>query len=114
MTKSNSFAAGKALIASALIVASCLVALPACAQSSMASPGDCPQVEGVIVECVRASATDSRIQRFDGPNYVLVAPQAKASGQLLLFLSGTGGQPTGGRAFLSAAAVAGFFHPSAK
>jgi hypothetical protein len=64
---------------------------------------------GVVVECVRPSATDPAIQRFDSPNVVLVGTPASSNGQLLLFLSGTGGVPTAGpKAFLSAAAGAGY------
>jgi hypothetical protein len=105
--KRSMTAFGFALTASAL-AASCLAVFSACAQSSMPSSSDCPQVAGVVAECVRASATDSRLQRFDGPNYVLVPPQAKADRQLLLFLSGTGGVPSGAKAFLAAAGGAGY------
>jgi pimeloyl-ACP methyl ester carboxylesterase len=90
-------------------VAACLVAHAAGSQPRMQQQGaGCEPMAGVAVECVRPSATDPRIQRFDGANYVLSDTQAKANGQLLLFLSGTGGQPSGPKAFLGAAAGAGF------
>ncbi len=61
-----------------------------------------------MIECVQPSATDARIHRFDTPNYVLTSTRAKPNGQLLLFMPGTGGEPPGPKAFLAAAADAGY------
>jgi hypothetical protein len=70
--------------------------------------GGCEPLPGIVTECVRPSATDPGIQRFDMPNYVLVSEQTKSNGQLMLFMPGTGGEPTGPKAFLRAAAGAGY------
>jgi hypothetical protein len=56
------------------------------------------------IECVRPSKTDPTIHRFDSAHYVLLNTHAKPNGQLLLFMTGSGGQPPGPREFLRAAA----------
>jgi hypothetical protein len=103
-------ASAAAVASSLLALASCLVALPASSQTPMQqTQAGCQQATGLTVECVRASATDPKILRFDGPNYVFVNPEAKPNGQILLFLPGTGGDPPGPRSlFLAAAASAGY------
>src|SRR5262249_15134704 len=63
---------------------------------------------GVVIECVRPSETDPTIHRFDSANYVLLGAHAKPNAQLLLYMPGTLGQPPGPRAFLRAAADAGY------
>jgi hypothetical protein len=68
----------------------------------------CEQRDGLVVECVRAAATDPAIGRFDGANYALSSARVNSNGQLLLFMPGTGGEPPGSMAFLSAAAAAGY------
>lgn len=68
----------------------------------------CEQAAGYVIECVRPSATDPGIQRFDSANYALFDVRAKSNGQLLVFLPGTNGEPPGPKAFLSAAADAGY------
>jgi hypothetical protein len=96
-------------LSSVVVLAACLLALPARSQPLMQqTDAGCDQAAGVAIECVRPSATDPRIQRFDSANYVLVNTEAKSNGQLLLFLSGTGGEPPGPKAFLGAAAAAGY------
>jgi pimeloyl-ACP methyl ester carboxylesterase len=87
-----------------------LVALPAGAQQPTQQQRDaqCDQAAGFVIECVRPSETDPGIQRFDSPNYTLFSTQAKPNGQLLLFMPGTGGEPPGPKAFLTAAADVGY------
>jgi predicted esterase len=95
-------------VSSVVAVALCLVALPAGSQPLMQQTAGCEQAAGVVVECVRPSATDPRIQRFDSASYALFNTHAKPNGQLLLFLNGTGGEPPGPKAFLGVAADAGY------
>jgi hypothetical protein len=97
------------LVCCAVAAAMCAVA-PARAQLVVRPQTEtrCEQTTGVVVECVRSSATDPRIQRFDSVNYALFSTRAKPNGQLLLFMPGTGGEPPGPKAFLSAAADAGY------
>jgi hypothetical protein len=79
------------------------------AQSQTQEPdGECQQIAGYTSECVRASAVDPRIRRFDRPSYALANPRAIPNGQLLVFLPGTKGVPPGPRNFLVAAADAGY------
>lgn len=94
-----------------MAVALCLAALPAGAQSptqQQQTEERCEQAAGFVIKCVQPSATDVRIHRFDTPNYVLTSTRAKPNGQLLLFMPGTGGEPPGPKAFLAAAAEAGY------
>ena len=58
------------------------------------------QLAGFTIECVRPSATDPRIRRFDSASYALFNPNAKPNGQLLLFLPGTGASHPGQKRFL--------------
>ena len=91
-------------------VAMGLVAFPAGSQSPMQQQTEarCEQMAGFVIECVRPSATDPRIHRFDSANYALFKSTAKSNGQLLLFMPRTGGEPSGPKAFLGAAADAGY------
>ena len=91
-------------------VAMSLVAQPADSQPRMQPQmnAGCEQAAGYVIECVRPSATDPQIQRFDDASYALFSTQAKPNGQLLLFMPGTGGKPPGPRAFLQTAADAGY------
>jgi predicted esterase len=89
-------------------VAMALMALPAGAQSRKQQDEGCWQQAGLVIECVRPSATDPRIRRFDTANVALFKGAAKPNGQLLLFMPGTGGEPPGPKAFLEAAADAGY------
>lgn len=68
----------------------------------------CEQAAGYVIECVRPSVTHPRIQRFDSANCALASTSANSNGQWLLFLPGTGGEPPGPKAFLVAAADAGY------
>ena len=91
------------------IVAALWVAAPASAQTLPPQiEAECPHAAGLAIECVRPSATDPAIQRFDSSNYVIIGEQAGSNAPLLLFLSGTGGVPPGPKAFLTAAAGAGY------
>lgn len=54
------------------------------------------------------SDTDVAIKRFDRVHYVLFTENTGPDANLLLFLTGTGGQPPGPIAFLHAAADAGY------
>jgi hypothetical protein len=98
------------LIGGFVAVATSLMAVPVDAQPR-ARPqmeASCEQEAGYVIECVRPSATDPSIQRFDSANYALFNTQVRPNGQLLLFMPGTGGEPPGPRAFLGAAADAGY------
>jgi predicted esterase len=66
-----------------------------------------PEV-GRVVKCITPSATDVAIKRYDRGHYVLFNETTGPGANLLLFLSGTGGQPPGPIAFLHAAADAGY------
>jgi hypothetical protein len=61
-----------------------------------------------MIECVRPSETDSTIRRFDDAHYVLDSARAKVDADLLVFMTGTGGEPPGPRRFLEEAADAGY------
>ncbi len=91
-------------------LALCLVASPAGAQSVMPLQNEarCEQPAGFVIECVQPSATDPGIQRFDSAHNVITSKRVKPNGQLLLFLAGTHGNPSGPKAFLEAAADAGY------
>jgi hypothetical protein len=89
-------------------VAMCLAAPAASQLPQRQSDARCEQAAGVMIECVRPSKTDPTIHRFDSAHYVLLNTRAKPNGQLLLFMTGTGGQPPGPREFLRAAADAGY------
>jgi hypothetical protein len=110
-------------VTSVLAAGLCLAAWSAAAQPQMRQPAPlrqpapmqpqeadegCAPAAGYVVECVRASATDPRIRRFDHDSWVLVNPRATPNGQLLLFLPGTKGTPPGPRRLLMAAADAGY------
>ncbi len=52
--------------------------------------------------------TDAAIERFNEPHYVVFDRGAAASATLLVFMSGTGGQPAGASDFLRIAAEQGY------
>jgi hypothetical protein len=79
-----------------------LVVLPANAKPR------CEQIGQAVPECVKPSATDRDIVRFDTMHYALSGRPAKADAQLLLFMPGTGGKPPGPELFLQAAVDAGY------
>jgi hypothetical protein len=62
----------------------------------------------LVIYRVSPRDTDAAIGRFETPHYVVFDDHAPASADLLLFLSGTGGSPTGVSDFLSVAAVQGY------
>jgi len=96
-------------VCSVVAVAVCLAALPAGSQPmTRQTEAACEQTASVVIECVRPSATDPRIQRFDSANYIVFNTSVKPNGQLLLFMPGTGGEPSGAKAFLGQAAGAGY------
>lgn len=68
----------------------------------------CAPEPGRIIECIRPSATDSAIRRFDSPSYVLFNDNSGPGANLLVFLNGTDGRPPGPVPFLKAAADAGY------
>jgi hypothetical protein len=68
----------------------------------------CEAETGLITECVRPSETDPAIRRFDEPSYILASARTGPDAQLMLFMTGTGGEPPGPRTFLAAAANAGY------
>jgi hypothetical protein len=67
----------------------------------------CATEPGRMIECVRPSETDSTIRRFDDAHYVLDSARAKVDADLLVFMTGTSGEPPGPRRFLEEAADAG-------
>jgi predicted esterase len=71
-------------------------------------PQACAPEPGRVIECIRPSATDPAIWRFDAAHYVLFNTDARPDAQLLIFLPGTGGEPPGPLALLRAAADAGY------
>ncbi len=97
-------------VSGVIAAAMCLVAFPAVSQprTQQQTEARCEQEAGLVVECVRPSATDPAIRRFDSAHYILISTQPKPDEKLLLFMPGTGGQPPGPRAFLAAAAEAGY------
>jgi hypothetical protein len=68
----------------------------------------CPAEPGRVIECVRPSETDPAIRGFDDAHFILYDFRAKANADLLLFMTGTGGEPPGPRRFLQEAADAGY------
>lgn len=92
-----------------LVVFVLLAAPPAKTQTrSPETSAGCAPIANLAIECVRPSATDDAIKRFDSPNVVLAGAETRQNAQLLLFLPGTGGEPSGPKAFLGAAAHAGY------
>jgi len=68
----------------------------------------CAPEPGRIVQCIKPSDTDASIKRFDRVHYVLFNQATPPTATLLVFLPGTFGKPPGPRAFLHAAADAGY------
>lgn len=71
-------------------------------------PKACANDPGWLVTCVKPSDTDPAIRRFDDYHYVLNGPTPPADAALLVWLTGTGGQPPGPVPFLKVAAGAGY------
>jgi predicted esterase len=71
-------------------------------------PPACATDAGRVVECIKPSATDPAIERFDTAHYVLFNAKTGPAADLLVFLPGTGGEPPGPLRFLEAAADAGY------
>jgi hypothetical protein len=92
------------------IIAVCAIAasLPQPARSQANPPRFCANDADSLVTCVKPSDTDSAIRRFDEYHYVLMNPRPAPGAQLLVFLTGTGGEPPGPLPFLKAAAAAGY------
>jgi tetratricopeptide (TPR) repeat protein len=68
----------------------------------------CAPEAGRVIACVRPSATDPAIRRFDSPHYVLFDDKSGPGANLLVFLQGTDGRPPGPLDFLRMAADAGY------
>ena len=68
----------------------------------------CAPEAGRVVECITPSDTDPAIKRFNRVHYVLFNKNTGPNANLLVFLTGTGGEPPGPLAFLHAAADAGY------
>jgi hypothetical protein len=105
-----------ALVTTIGAAATALVASPSALSQSIALEGHIAQVAqapcegqpGRIIECVRPSATDPHIRRFDYPHYVIYSGNAEAAADLLVFMTGTGGRPPGPQNFLEEAVEAGY------
>lgn len=61
-----------------------------------------------MIECIKPSAIDPAIQRFDSPHYILFNANSGPDANLLVLLPGTNGKPPGPLRFLRAAADAGY------
>jgi predicted esterase len=68
----------------------------------------CAPEAGRVVRCIKPSDTDPAIMRYDRVDYVLFNENSSSAATLLVFLTGTGGEPPGPIAFLHAAADAGY------
>ncbi len=62
----------------------------------------------LVVYRVNPQDADPAIQRFTSPHYVAFDRNTPASADLLLFMSGSGGTPTGALSFLNTAATHGY------
>jgi predicted esterase len=68
----------------------------------------CLPEAGRVIDCIMPSETDPAIKRYDRVDYVLFNENTAATANLLLFMTGTGGEPPGPLAFLHQAADAGY------
>lgn len=68
----------------------------------------CASEAGRVIECIKPSATDPAIHRFDNPRYVIFNDNSGPGANLLVFLPGTNGRPPGPVRFLKEAADAGY------
>lgn len=93
--------------AASVYIAAMSAATSAPAQTPVAL-GACAPEPGRVIECVKPSATDPAIQRFDSRHYVLFNADTGPNANLLVFLPGTHGTPPGPVRFLKAAADAGY------
>lgn len=98
------------LISAAVVVG--IASISALAESApshaQSLPSACAPEPGRVIFCIRPSATDPAIRRFDSQHYVLVNADTGPDAKLLVFLPGTGGEPPGPVPFLKAAADAGY------
>lgn len=53
----------------------------------------CAPEAGHVIECIKPSATDPAIHRFDNPSYVIFNDYSGPGANLLVFLPGTNGRP---------------------
>jgi hypothetical protein len=93
------------------VLAACIVMLalvPRAASRAATQPQACAAETGRVVECVKPSATDPAISRFDTAHYILFNANTGPDASLLVFLPGTGGEPSGPVPLLAAAADAGY------
>jgi len=96
------------LISAALVWIATMLAQSSASSQTPRSLSACTPEPGRVIECVKPSATDPAIQRFDTPHYVLFNADSGPDANLLVFLPGTGGKPPGPLRFLKAAADAGY------
>jgi hypothetical protein len=68
----------------------------------------CAPEAGRVVRCIKPSDTDPAIKRYDRVDYVLFNENSGSAATLLVFLTGTGGEPPAPIAFLHAATDAGY------
>jgi predicted esterase len=68
----------------------------------------CLPEAGRVIDCIMPSETDPAIKRYDRVHYVLFNENSPPTANLLLFMTGTGGEPPGPLAFLHQAADAGY------
>lgn len=85
-----------------------MAALSSASARTPPNPNACRPEPGRVIECVKPSATDPAIQRFDARHYILFNTDTGPNANLLVFLPGTHGTPPGPRRFLRAAADAGY------
>lgn len=84
-------------------------ALLGCALWARAENGPCEPTEALEVYCIKPSATNPEIRRFDRPHYVtFTRADAGRALPLLVFIPGTGGAPPGPIHLLRTAASNGY------
>jgi pimeloyl-ACP methyl ester carboxylesterase len=71
-------------------------------------PSALPQPGNLVTYRVVPHTTDSAIERFDEPHYVVFNRDGSSPATLLVFMSGTGGQPAAMSDFLTIAAEQGY------
>lgn len=91
------------------LLLACAVIGPVSAASEFAGkdPAARPPIDRVM-HVVRPSQTDPAITQFDVPHAVMFNKRAGENAPLVLFLTGTGGQPLGAPAILSVVANQGY------
>jgi hypothetical protein len=96
------------LISAVSVCIATMSALSSASSQTPASLSACAPETGRVIECIKPSATDPAIHRFDSPNYILFNANTGSDANLLVFLPGTNGKPPGPVRFLRAAADAGY------